>query len=70
MDYFDDDDLINDYMEDDFEPPPEEEFPEEFLIESVVEQSEQTTLTDPIVPARALPRRITPFRLLKISQTS
>ena len=55
MDYFDDDDLINDYMEDDFEPPPEEEFPEEFLTESVVEQSEQTTLTDPIVPVRALP---------------
>ena len=55
MDYFDDDDLINDYMEDDFEPPPEEEFPDEYLTESVVEQCEQTQVTDVAVPVGALP---------------
>jgi hypothetical protein len=55
MDYFDDDDLINDYMEADFEPPTEEEFPEEFLTECVLEQREQATGTVPVVPVGALP---------------
>jgi hypothetical protein len=32
-DYFDDDDLINDYMEEDFEPPPE--YDDEFVEEKV-----------------------------------
>jgi hypothetical protein len=58
MDYFDDDDLINDYMEDDFEPPPEEEFPDEYLTEGVVEQCEQATVTDDTVPVRALPTSV------------
>ena len=39
-DYFDDDDLINDYMEEDFEPPPEydEAFDESELVDSKSEK--------------------------------
>jgi hypothetical protein len=32
-DYFDDDDLINDYMEEDFEPPPD--YDDEFVVEEL-----------------------------------
>jgi hypothetical protein len=40
MEYFDDDMLINDYMEDDdFEPPPQEDFPEDFIMEQEVVQA-------------------------------
>jgi hypothetical protein len=39
-DYFDDDDLINDYMEEDFEPPPEAYDEEAFTFEESNERQE------------------------------
>lgn len=46
--YFDDDDLINDYMEEPFdEPPPDEEFPDDFIMEEHLAQPTQTTVQPP-----------------------
>jgi hypothetical protein len=46
--YFDNDELINDYMEEPFdEPPPDEEFPDDFIMEEHLAQPTQATIAQP-----------------------
>lgn len=61
MDYFDDDNLINDYMEDDdFEPPPQEDIPDDYIMEQEVVQPVQhaspADASSPSAPKAIVPR--------------
>ena len=64
MSYFDDDNLINDYMQyDDVEPTPQEDIPEDFIMdEDVVHQVQKDAPTDaskPSTPKPIVPREST-----------